>query len=198
MNALTPPGMVVTRIIRVPRGFDARRDAVSRTYRYFLSESKVLSPFWMRYCWQVGHGLDKDMLIETASAVSGKHDFTAFTPAVTEHTYLKRTVSRCEWKRVQGAGLGMLRTRILEPGRAREADRAVICLEIVAESFLRHMVRALVGTMVEVAGGKRELSSFLSLLEGKTREKAGPTAPAHGLFLWEIAYGASGYGRQDS
>lgn len=194
LNALTPPGILVTRIGRVPAAFDARRDALSRTYRYFLSAAPVVSPFWSRYCWQVGHDLDLELLVQAAQAVRGNHDFTAFTPAVTEHTHLRRTVRSCLWRRAYGVALGAMRTRPMGSGSARKTGSAVICLEIVADSFLRHMVRALVGTMVEVAGGKRSLDSLVCLLEGAAREGAGLTAPAHGLFLWEIEYGTSRHG----
>jgi tRNA pseudouridine38-40 synthase len=172
LNALTPSGIVVDRIVRARDGFDARRDAVSRGYRYFLSTAKVVSPFSARYCWALGHDLDRRLLDAAAEATQGRYDFTAFTPAETKHTYFRRTVKRCVWRRVPG-----------EPGMMR--------LEIEADSFLRHMVRALVGNMIEVAEGKRELECYRRLLAGASRESAGITAPAHGLFLWSIKYGGS-------
>jgi tRNA pseudouridine38-40 synthase len=175
LNALTPTGIVVTSMERARAGFDARRDATSRGYRYFLCTNKVVSPFWARYCWLVGHPVDRRLLDAAGLATLGQHDFTAFTPAETKHAFFHRTVKRCVWRRVPG-----------EPGMLR--------LEIEADAFLRHMVRALVGNMVEVAEGKRELESYRSLLEGTVREAAGPTAPAQGLFLWSIEYGGAGTG----
>jgi len=173
LNALTPEGIAVNQIQRVPRSFDARDSASSRTYRYYLSMERVPSPFWVRYCWQVGYRLDASLMESAAAATVGKHDFTGFTPAVTEHTYFRRTVRRCLWRRVTGEA-GMLR------------------LEIEADAFLRHMVRALVGTMVEVGGGRRDLAGYGDLLEGAHREASGITAPSHGLCLWDVRYGGAG------
>ena len=169
LNALTAPGIAIMRVSRAHDGFDARRDATSRAYRYHLAVSPVVSPFWRRYCWQVLGGLDAGLLRNTAALVIGRHDFTAFTPAETEHVFFHRQVTRCAWKRMRG-GPGML------------------YLEIEAEAFLRHMVRTLVGTMVEVAQGKRTPDDFESLLQGSRREAAGATAPPHGLFLWDVKY----------
>ena len=141
LNALTPEGVAITEVRPMPRSFDARDDATSRSYRYFLSTARVVSPFWARYCWQVGHPLDTALLDSAAAATVGKHDFTGFTPAVTEHSHFRRTVKRCRWRRVPG-------------------ETGMLCLEIEADAFLRHMVRALVGTMVEIGEGKRELADY--------------------------------------
>jgi tRNA pseudouridine38-40 synthase len=178
LNALTPPGVAVTRIVRTLPGFDARRDAVSRTYRYFLSTAEVVSPFWGPFCWRVYGELDVGALRAAAGGVTGRHDFTTFTPTDTEHVFFDRLVVRCAWRKVGGgSSLG-------PPG----PGKGLIYLEIEAEAFLRHMVRALVGTMVEVGQGKRTLADFGRLLEGSSREKAGRSAPAHGLFLWDVRY----------
>ena len=181
LNALTPPGIAIARIARAPEDFDARKDAVSRTYRYFLSTSAAVSPFWSRYCWHTQRTLDPHLLGAAAGATLGHHDFTAFTPAASEHASFRRLVLRCAWRRASGALWGSSGT-----GRGS----GMLYLEIEADAFLRHMVRALVGTMVEVGEGRRELESYRGLLEGAARETAGPTAPAHGLFLWNVKYGA--------
>jgi len=185
LNALTPPGIAILRIAPAAEGFDARKDATGRVYRYYVSTSSVVSPFFSRYCWHVPVALDLDALGATASAVVGRHDFTAFTPTETEHVFFNRLVSRCEWRRATdfpGAR---------PPGAAARTERrtGMWYLEIEAEAFLRHMVRTLVGTMVEVAQGDRSLGDFESLLSGAARRHAGPTAPAHGLFLWDVRYG---------
>jgi tRNA pseudouridine38-40 synthase len=104
--------------------------------------------------------------LSAATLVVGRHDWRAFTPTETEHEVFERTVTRCLW-RVRGD---------------------VAWLEIEAESFLRHMVRSLVGMFVEVGRGRRDLDDLGRLLAGAPREQAGPTAPAHGLFLWRIRY----------
>jgi tRNA pseudouridine38-40 synthase len=180
LNALTPPGIVVTRIARVAEGFDARRDVTSRTYRYFLSTALTPSPFWGRYCWHVGRRLDTAALRASAAATEGRHDFTAFTPTETEHVFFDRLVLRCAWRQASGS---------FPAGPTAGGGGGLLYLEIEAEAFLRHMVRVLVGTMVEVGAGARGLESFVRLLDHAPREAAGPTAPARGLFLWDVAYG---------
>ncbi|MCX8032036.1 MAG: tRNA pseudouridine(38-40) synthase TruA [Thermoleophilia bacterium] len=167
LNALTPPGIAVLGIFPAPRDFDARKDAVSRTYRYFIFRGPVRSPFWDRYSWHVPYPLDMAAMQEAAAIMVGQHNLTAFTPADTEHVYFERRVFRCRWGRRTGG---------------------CVYLEIEAEAFLRHMVRVLVGTIVEVGMGKRTVSDFAQLLEGRPRTAAGPTAPACGLFLWDVRY----------
>jgi len=189
LNALTPPGIAVLRIAPAVKGFDARKDATGRVYRYYVWTGPVPSPFWSRYCWHVPGRLDLDKLHSAAAATAGRHDFTAFTPTETEHVFFDRLVTRCAWRRATGlpgappAAAG---------GGAREGYvPGMLYLEIEAEAFLRHMVRTLVGTMVEVAQGKRTPDDFDRLLRGAEREEAGPTAPAHGLFLWDVKYGGA-------
>jgi tRNA pseudouridine38-40 synthase len=181
LNALTPPGIAVTGICPAPEAFDARRDATSRSYRYFLWMGSVAPPFWSRYCWQTSRGLDLKALAAAATAVEGRHDFTAFTPAETEHMFFEKLVLHCRWRRVAGGFVGG------SVGRGMGAG-SPICLEIEAGSFLRHMVRSLVGTMVEIGEGTRDLESFRLLLRGASREAGGFTAPAQGLFLWDVKY----------
>jgi len=166
LNALTPPSITVTSLSPAP-GFAARRQALSRTYRYFVQLGGVDSPFCARYVWRVHEPLDLELMREVAADVEGRHDFTAFTPTETEHVFFHRLVMRCAWRR-------------LGPNR--------VFLDIQADAFLRHMVRTLVGTMVEVGRGEMSPTDFRRLLDGARREDAGPTAPARGLFLWDIAY----------
>jgi tRNA pseudouridine38-40 synthase len=170
LNALTPPGVGVMRITRPRTGFDARREAVSRTYRYYVSAGPVVSPFWSRYSWHRHCRVELGQLQAAAHATEGRHDFSAFTATETEHVFFLRTVFRCVWRRVPG-------------------EKDMLALEIEADAFLRHMVRVLVGTMLEVGDGKRDLEGYRRLFKGAPREAAGPTAPAHGLFLWDIKYG---------
>ena len=101
-----------------------------------------------------------------AAALVGTHDFTAFTPTQTEHVRFERNVFRAEWRH----------------------DGDLLEFWIEADTFMRHMVRVLVGTMLEVAGGRRHLEQFVSLLCGAERSDAGPTAEAHGLSLEHVRY----------
>jgi tRNA pseudouridine38-40 synthase len=167
LNALTPAGIAVTRLDRTWTGFDARRDADSRSYRYFLQVGGVESPFTSRYSWHVKAPLHLDLMRRAAALTEGRHDFTAFTPAETEHVFFHRMVLRCRWGRWG-------------------SDRLVLHIE--ADTFLRHMVRSLVGTMVEIGLGRRTLADWERLLTGGFRHEAGRSAPPRGLFLWDVRY----------
>jgi tRNA pseudouridine38-40 synthase len=167
LNAVLARDVAVLAAEPAPDGFDARRDARSRTYRYRVLAAPIRDPFeegralWWRY------RVDRGLLDECAAAVIGKHDFTAFTPTQTEHQLFERNVIACGW----------------------EGERAgLIALEISAPSFMRNQVRVLVGTMLEVAGGRRSLDDFRALLEGAPRDRAGETAPPHGLYLIAVGY----------
>ncbi len=150
-------------------GFDARRDAIGRTYCYRVLARRARSVFERgRAFWWPG-ALDRAALEECAAAVVGKHDFTAFTPTETEHTRFERTVRRADW-RVVGD---------------------VLELWIEADTFMRHMNRILVGTMLDVASGRSTVEEFERLLEGAPRAHAGRTAPAHGLALASVSYDAA-------
>src|SRR5207247_2370782 len=118
------------------------------------------------------HPLDMDALRGCAASVVGTHDFTAFTPTETEHVHFVRDVHRCKWLREDQGAEG--------PG--------IWCFWIEADAFMRHMVRVLVGTMLEVGAGRRTVSQFDELLHGAPRDAAGDTAPPHGLYLASIAY----------
>ena len=176
LNALTPAGIRVSRLTPAPAGFDARKDAVSRTYRYFVCPESVASPFWAPYSWQVRGPLDLNAMREAAGLVEGRHDFAAFTPTKTEHVFFHKTVIRCGWTR----------------GRTGPLQAGTWTMEIEADAFLRHMVRILVGAMVEIGQGVRSIEDLERALSGASREDMGLTAPAHGLFLWDIRYPARG------
>jgi tRNA pseudouridine38-40 synthase len=171
LNAVTAPEISVTQAVPAPDGFDARRDALSRTYCYRVLPSHVPSPFEHQRALWWPYGLDRPALERCAASVVGTHDFTAFTPTQTEHVRFERDVLRCEW--TDGTGIGP------EP---------VLELWIEADAFMRNMVRVLVGTMLEVGAGRRSAVEFEKLLSGAPRERAGETAPAHGLYLASVRY----------
>jgi tRNA pseudouridine38-40 synthase len=166
LNALLPADVAVLAAEPAPAGFDARRDARSRTYCYRVLARRARSVRTRDTALWWPHACDRDALDACARALVGTHDFTAFTPTETDHVRFERDVLRAEWV----------------------LDGDLLELWIESDTFMRHMNRVLVGTMLEVAGGRRTVADFARLLEGRPRPEAGPTAPAHGLALASVAY----------
>jgi tRNA pseudouridine38-40 synthase len=169
LNAALAHDVRVIRSERAADGFDARRDARSRTYRYRVLVRAVASPFEHGRALHWPRRLDRTSLRAAAELVRGRHDFAAFTPTQTDHVRFERDVARAEWA---------------TPAK----DPDVVELWIEADAFMRHMVRVLVGTMLEVASGQRGLQELGRLLEGRPRAEAGPTASACGLYLESVHY----------
>ena len=165
-TAVLPKDVALRRCIAVNDDFDARRDAISRTYEYRLVNDEIRSPLERQRAAFVPRQLDLDLLSAAARLVEGPHDFTAFTPSRAYHVRFERIVSHSRWTRQED----LLRYRI------------------TADSFLYGMVRTLVGTMLEVAGGKRDLTQFRRLLSGGSRSEAGPAVTSRGLTLVGVGY----------
>jgi len=166
LNGLGPRDIAVTTAAPTEDGFDARRDATSRTYRYRILARRSSSPFEQNRALWWPHKMDYEALQACATALMGKHDFTAFTPTQTDHVHFDRDIVAAAW--------------------SLEGD--IVNFHITADAFMRNMVRILVGTMLEVASGRRPLESFEQLLRGAARPDAGETAPPHGLYLESVSY----------
>ena len=160
LNPRLPDEIIVVSSAEAPADFHARHSAQSRSYRYRLFTRSTPSPFELRRSWWLPGPFDADALADAAGALVGEHDFRAFTPAQTQHKVFVRVVDRAEWIR-----------------RGDHLD-----FEITAGSYLRHMVRSLVGTMVETPEAIR------GLLDRRMRSEAGTTAPPWGLYLVSVAY----------
>jgi tRNA pseudouridine38-40 synthase len=172
LNAVLPDDVAVIESVPAP-GFDARADALSRTYCYRILHRRARSA-WLhgRALWWPRR-IDRQALHACASALAGTHDFTAFTPTQTDHVRFERVVFSAAWRE----------------------DGDLLEFWITADSFMRHMNRVLVGTMLEVASGRRAFEDFTGLLTGAPREAAGVTAPPHGLALAGVAYPGESAGR---
>lgn len=172
LNGVLPDDVAVHAAVAAPEGFDARRDARSRTYCYRVLAAPTPNPFERgRALWH-SQPVELEVLEACAATLLGTHDFTAFTPTETDHVRFERDVLRAEWSVASPSGGG---GRLLE-------------LWIEADSFMRNMVRVLVGTMLEVAGGRRSGEEFAALLDGAPRSAAGATAKPHGLYLASVRY----------
>ena len=166
INSCLPEDVAVTGVREVPDDWDARRDARRRTYRYSILNVRHHDPLLRRITYWVPQPLDTEAMSRAAEVFVGQHDFSAFRSLHCDATNPVRRIT----------GVALLR------------DGNLIDFWIEGHAFLRHMVRTMAGTLIEVGRGKMRSSDVRSILEGRDRSAAGPTAPAHGLTLVRITY----------
>jgi tRNA pseudouridine38-40 synthase len=170
LNALLPPQVRVTDVRPAPAGFDARRSALGKRYLYVIDRAATADPFLRRYAWHLPRPLDAGAMRQGLRHLLGKHDFTAFCAAAGRDRSPTCTVRSA---------------RVLT-----RRDRLAVLIS--ADSFLHHMVRNIVGSLVEVGRGARAPGWMAEIREGRDRRRAGPTAPPHGLVLVRVLYGDDG------
>jgi tRNA pseudouridine38-40 synthase len=167
-NALLPPDIRILSASVVPETFDSRRHATEKEYRYFLYLSPVDSPFLSRYAWRIEKLLDVDAVRESLSRLVGEHDFTSFRGQGCTAISPVRTIFRAEVAKHDVPGL--------------------FSIDVAGSGFLRHMVRNIVGTVVNAGKGKHSADHVGEILRARDRCAAGVNAPPHGLFLWSVSY----------
>lgn len=167
LNALTPRDLAVRSVDAVPDHFDPRRSAHCREYAYRIWNRRVPSPFWRRYAWHVARPLSVEKMAMAAAFLEGEHDFTSFRAAGCDAATPVRRITRSDV--------------------VRRDDMVVYTIEGTA--FLRHMVRNIIGTLVEVGRGARDAEDVRELLRLRDRTRAAATAPPHGLCLMRVDYG---------
>ncbi len=171
LNKLLPHDIAIRRVYQVPDDMHARFSATSRTYHYYIHTRK--SPFLRHYSWLVTFPLDFEKMNEAANRLLDFEDFTSFSKVNTDTKTNICHITEAQWKEItplEGQGGGAWR------------------FTITANRFLRNMVRAIVGTLIEVGRGRMTVDEFCQVIEQKNRCSAGESVPGHALFLTEVKY----------
>src|SRR4030095_8420054 len=185
LNAQLPEDVRILEVVDAAPDFHARFSARSKTYRYHLRAGAVGDPFTRAFVWQLPEPLHVAAMQEAAASLAGTHDFVAFQSAGTEVVSTVRTIVRSELRGPTGSAPHPLTTH---SDAELSGPRQELVYEVTADGFLRHMVRAIVGTLVEIGRGWRSVESMTPLVGHGTRAQAGATAPPHGLFLVSVDY----------
>ena len=182
LNAHLPHAIRVITAEAAPAGFHPRFGARAKTYRYRMWNHEVMSPFDRAYAWHVAGPLDVAAMAAAARLLEGRHDFAAFQAAGSSVATTEREIFES------------LILRPCDPSTPREplgCPEPVIVYEVTGSGFLRHMVRIIVGSLVEIGRGRRPIEWIGEAIAARDRAAAGPTAPPHGLFLVRVDYGGA-------
>jgi tRNA pseudouridine38-40 synthase len=169
LNVALPPALRVLDVVEMPATFHARFDAIGKVYEYRIVNAPFVSPFLFRYAWHVPLRLDLDAMREATAVLVGSHDFEAFQGTGANVASTRRTIHRLQWEAGEGA------TRPL-------------VMRVEGDGFLRHMVRNIAGTAVDIGAGRWPPSRMADILASRDRRRAGRAAPACGLFLVAVRY----------
>jgi tRNA pseudouridine38-40 synthase len=179
LNAMLGPEVVVRGVSSVEDGFDARFEAKSRTYRYFVDDREAPNPLHRHSVWHVEAALDAAEMTAAASAFVGEHDFASFCRAADGKTTIRRVLSAAWWRDSDG-----LAPRDESGGGAR----GLLVFEITANAFCHQMVRSLVALSIEIGRGRVPVAAIPQIFEARDRNAARGAAPPQGLVLWKVEY----------
>jgi tRNA pseudouridine38-40 synthase len=169
LNAVLPLDVRVLSVADMPADFHARFDAVGKTYEYRIVNAPIVSPFLVRYVWHVPNQLDINAMKSAAAHLVGAHDFSAFQSGGSDVASSQRTIHAIDWEGAHGHDVPLV-------------------IRLRGDGFLRHMVRNIVGTLVDIGVGRWGAERMTEILASRDRSQAGTTAPAHGLFLVRVEY----------
>jgi tRNA pseudouridine38-40 synthase len=177
LNAVLPDDIRITDAYDIDEGFHPRYDAKSKIYFYIICSSGIISPFLHRYAWHIPYKLDYDLMVRSLDFFKGRHDFSSFRGSGCGAKNPVRTVMDISLDKTDAVEFFGI-----------EIKESFLKLTIEADAFLRHMVRNIVGTIVETGKGKIKPQDIEKIMLSKDRRSAGPTAPAKGLFLERTKY----------
>jgi len=195
LNAHLPQAVRVIGAEEAPPEFHPRFGARAKTYRYRLWNDEVMSPFDRAYAWHVPGPLDVAAMAAAARRIEGRHDFAAFqaagsSVATTEREIFSSRIVECGLWTGRESTIGSAVESTIQSA-IRNPHSALLCYDVTGSGFLRHMVRIIVGSLVEIGRGRQPVEWIVGAIAGRDRAGAGPTAPPHGLFLVRVDYGGA-------